>query len=42
MTITYQIDFNIWFEETAKLLLENCWTEIDKEHYQIFPIFGHR
>lgn len=32
MTITYQTDFNIWLEETAKLLLENRWQEIDKEH----------
>ncbi|MFM7365331.1 MAG: DUF29 domain-containing protein [Cuspidothrix sp.] len=32
MTITYQTDFNMWLEETAKLLLENRWTEIDKEH----------
>ncbi|MBS9384165.1 MAG: DUF29 domain-containing protein [Dolichospermum sp. BR01] len=32
MTTTYQTDFNIWLEETAQLLLENRWQEIDKEH----------
>ncbi|MBC5797527.1 MAG: DUF29 domain-containing protein [Sphaerospermopsis kisseleviana] len=32
MTVTYQTDFNMWLEETAKLLLENRWQEIDKEH----------
>ncbi len=32
MTTTYQTDFNMWVEETAKLLLENRWQEIDKEH----------
>ena len=34
MTITYQTDFNMWLEETAQLLLENRWQEIDKEHLE--------
>ena len=32
MTITYQIDFNMWLKETTQLLIENRWQEIDKEH----------
>ncbi len=32
MTVTYQTDFNLWIEKTARLLLENRWQEIDKEH----------
>ncbi|AFZ25884.1 protein of unknown function DUF29 [Cylindrospermum stagnale PCC 7417] len=32
MSATYQTDFNFWIEETAQLLRENRWQEIDKEH----------
>lgn len=32
MSAKYQTDFNFWIEETAQLLRENRWQEIDKEH----------
>ncbi|MBD2386797.1 DUF29 domain-containing protein [Cylindrospermum sp. FACHB-282] len=32
MSATYQTDFNFWIEQTAQLLRENRWQEIDKEH----------
>lgn len=32
MSAKYQTDFKFWIEETAQLLRENRWQEIDKEH----------
>lgn len=32
MSSTYQIDFNIWTDQTAQLLREGRWEEIDTEH----------
>ncbi|AFY32386.1 DUF29 domain-containing protein [Calothrix sp. PCC 7507] len=32
MSATYQADFNLWIDKTAKLLREHRWQEIDLEH----------
>ncbi len=32
MSATYQADFNVWIDKTAKLLREQRWQEIDLEH----------
>ncbi len=32
MNETYQIDFNTWTDQTAQLLREGRWAEIDTEH----------
>ncbi|MBX9254486.1 DUF29 domain-containing protein [Desmonostoc muscorum CCALA 125] len=32
MSATYKADFNLWIEQTAQLLREHCWQEIDLEH----------
>lgn len=32
MSGTYQVDFNTWTDQTAQLLREGRWAEIDTEH----------
>ena len=32
MSTTYAIDFNLWAQQTAKLLREHRWQEVDLEH----------
>lgn len=32
MSVTYTADFNLWIQQTAQLLREHRWQEIDLEH----------
>jgi hypothetical protein len=32
MSATYKADFNLWIEQTAQLLHEHRWQEVDLEH----------
>ncbi|HEY9747643.1 MAG TPA: DUF29 family protein [Allocoleopsis sp.] len=32
MSVTYTADFNLWVEQTAQLLRDRRWHEIDLEH----------
>lgn len=32
MNETYSVDFNAWIDQTAQLLREHCWHEIDVVH----------